>query len=68
MEELAKEQGVSPSYFARIVRLAYLAPDIVESIIDGKQPLSLTATKLVQVYDLPVEWAAQRRRLGFPPA
>lgn len=68
MEKLAEEQGVTPSYFARIVRLAYLAPDIVEAIIDGNQPVSLTATKLAQIYDLPIEWTAQRRRLGFPSA
>ncbi|NNC64616.1 MAG: hypothetical protein HKN84_07505 [Gammaproteobacteria bacterium] len=68
MEVLAKEQGVTPSYFARIVRLAYLAPDIVEAIVDGKQPATLTATKLARVYDLPIEWPAQRHRLGFPSA
>lgn len=55
INKLAKEQGVSPSYFASLVRLAYLAPDKVESIIDGKHPTSLTATKLAQVYDLPIE-------------
>ena len=67
METLAKVQGVAPSHFARSVRLAYLAPDIVEAIVDGRQPETLTATKLAQVYDLPIEWTAQRQRLGFPP-
>ena len=32
---LAKRQGVSPSYFTRLVRLSYLAPDISEAILDG---------------------------------
>src|SRR6516162_1448911 len=40
---LAKRQGVSPSYFTRLVRLSYLAPDITEAILDGRQPRDLTA-------------------------
>ena len=39
---LAKREGVSPSYFARLVRLSYLAPDITEAILDGRQPHVLT--------------------------
>src|SRR5246500_1080035 len=35
---LAKQEGVSPSYFPRLVRLNYLAPDITKAILDGKQP------------------------------
>jgi hypothetical protein len=35
---LAKQEGVSPSYFTRLVRLSYLAPDITEAILDGRQP------------------------------
>ena len=33
--ELAKREGVSPSYFTRLVRLSYLAPDITQAILDG---------------------------------
>ena len=39
---LAKAEGVSTSYVSLKVSLAFLAPDIVESIIDGNQPVSLT--------------------------
>ena len=42
---LAKRQGVSPSYFTRLVRLNYLAPDIIEAILDGHQPRDLAATR-----------------------
>ena len=34
--ELAKREGVSPSYFTRLVRLSYLAPDITQAILDGR--------------------------------
>jgi len=36
---LAKRQGVSPSYFTRLVRLSYLAPDITEAILDGRRSI-----------------------------
>ena len=35
---VAKREGVTPSYFTRIVRLSYLAPDIIQAILDGRQP------------------------------
>ena len=35
---LAKQAGVSPSYFTRLVRLSYLAPDIAQAVLDGRQP------------------------------
>jgi hypothetical protein len=44
---LAKLEGVSPSYFTRLVRLSYLAPDITQAILDGRQPSYLTADKLL---------------------
>src|SRR5215471_17347186 len=39
--ELARREGVSPSYFTRLVRLSYLAPDITQAILDGRQPRDL---------------------------
>ena len=44
--ELAKREGVSPSYFTRLIRLSYVAPDITQAILDGRQPPGLTADKL----------------------
>ena len=38
IEELAKAEGVTPSYMSRVLRLTLLAPDIVEAILDGRQP------------------------------
>ena len=60
---LAKELGVSARYLRKIIPCAFLAPDIVEAILDGRQPPELT---LAQIVDrLPTDWDAQRRRLGF---
>jgi site-specific DNA recombinase len=62
---LAKREGVSPSYFTRLVRLSYLAPDITEAILDGRQPPDLTADKLLAHSRLPLGWPEQRTVLGF---
>jgi site-specific DNA recombinase len=62
---IAKRQGVSPSYFTRLVRLSYLAPDITEAILDGRQPSDLTADKLLAHSRLPLGWHDQRTVLGF---
>ena len=65
---LAKREGVSPSYFTRLVRLSYLAPDIMQAILDGRQPRDLTADKLLAQSRLPLTWDEQRRVLGFRSA
>jgi hypothetical protein len=57
---LARELEVDSSYVARILRLTLLAPDIVESIIDGTEPDSLS---LGQLYQLPMGWEEQRKAL-----
>jgi site-specific DNA recombinase len=62
---LAEREGVSPSYFTRLVRLSYLAPDITQAILDGRQPRDLTADKLLAHSLLPLAWHEQRRVLGF---
>jgi len=62
---LAKQKGVSPSYFTRLLRLSYLAPDITQAILDGRQPRALTADKLLAHSRLPLAWGDQRTALGF---
>ena len=52
-------------HLVRMARLAYLAPDIIMAILEGRQPKSLTARTLLRITDLPLSWADQRRLLGF---
>ena len=56
--------SITPSYFTRIVRLSFLAPNITAAILDGRQPIELSALKL-SLASLPKEWSEQRRELGF---
>ena len=62
---LAVREGVSRSYLTRVVRLSYLAPDITQAILDGRQPRDLTAEKLLAHSRLPLAWHDQRTALGF---
>ncbi|MFD2252740.1 hypothetical protein FHS82_004202 [Pseudochelatococcus lubricantis] len=62
--ELAQANGVTPSYFTRIVRLGFLAPDITSAILDGQQPIELSAKQL-SLTSLPKDWSEQRREFGF---
>src|SRR5262249_17738971 len=63
LEEIAKSEGMVPSYATRLFRLTLLAPDIVSAILDGKQPPELTARKLMDDTRLPLDWSEQRRNL-----
>ena len=65
LEDVASQQDMGGPYAARLIRLNYLAPDIVAAILDGKQPVDLTATKLMADTRLPLDWRAQRAALGF---
>lgn len=64
--QIARDEGISPSEVSRIIRLAFLAPDIVKAVLDGRQPIELTPRRLMRIGELPLEWRSQRRLLGFP--
>ena len=59
VEEIAAAEKINTSFVSRILRLALLAPEIVEMIIDGLQPTDLTLAKLMKPF--PVEWKKQMR-------
>src|SRR5208337_181536 len=65
MAEIASQEGVDKSYVSRVMTLAFLAPDITESIIAGRQPADLSVEKLTKRIDLPLDWGRQRQLLGF---
>ena len=62
LNELAEAEKINPSYLTRIYRLTLLAPDIVEAILDGRQPRTLQLADLMD--DMPVEWDRQRKMFG----
>ncbi|WP_340318019.1 recombinase family protein [Rhizorhabdus argentea] len=65
IEQMAAEIGVSRDYFGVLLRVSYLAPDIVTAILDGSQPIQLNRQRLARATNLPVDWQEQREMLGF---
>lgn len=59
--ELAEREGIAPSYMTRVLRLTLLAPNIVDSILDGRQAPGVTLVRVLQ--PLPWEWASQEEAL-----
>ncbi len=56
--DIAQAEGVSAAYIYATVRLAWLAPDIVDAIVNGRQPPRLTATELFRLSGhLPLGWS-----------
>lgn len=60
--EIARAEELMPTTVGRLLRLARLAPDIVEQSMRGCQPRRLTLLWLMR-HDIPVLWADQRRML-----
>ncbi|WP_370287453.1 hypothetical protein [Roseomonas sp. HF4] len=57
INELAAAEKINSSYVSRVLRLTLLAPDIVEAILDGRQPEGTTLPALMQPF--PVDWEGQ---------
>ncbi len=64
MAELAIEAGVGGSYFTRILRLSFLAPDVVMAILRDRHPIELNAKRLVNETRIPITWEEQHATLG----
>ena len=50
LAELAAAEKINPSYVSRVLRLTLLAPDIIDAILDGRQPPKLTLAKALRPF------------------
>jgi hypothetical protein len=57
IDELAAAEKINSSYVSRLLRLTLLSPQIVEAILDGRQPEGMTLPGLMEPF--PVEWEQQ---------
>jgi len=62
IEEIAAKEKINSSYVGRLLRMTLLAPNIVEAILDGRQPAQMTLAGLMRPFA--VSWAEQARPLG----
>ena len=63
MHEIAQREKLSQRRIARLVDLAFLAPDIVEAIVNGRQPVTLTSDALIKS-EHRMLWAEQQARIA----
>ena len=61
--DLAEQEGVTDAYVCRLLPLTCLAPDLVEAILDGRQPKGLRLAEMLG--NGPLVWTAQRESVGF---
>lgn len=59
IDDVAHEESLTASYVTRLVRVAFLAPDIVAGLLAGKH-CDLTASKLIADTRFPLDWGKQR--------
>ena len=62
MTELAKKVGIHLSYVSRVVKAGLLAPDLLQMVLEGRQPAALTVEHLLE--ELPATWVKQREFFG----
>ena len=63
MTDLARKNKVTQRYVAHLIKLAFLAPDIMKAIVHGDVPQNLTLDQLKAGF--PLDWDEQRKVLGF---
>ncbi|WP_062309653.1 recombinase family protein [Polynucleobacter sinensis] len=65
VSEIAMQEGIASNAVTRLIYRAFLAPDIVRSIMNGTQPATLNSGLLKTIVPLPLDWDEQRKLLGF---
>ena len=58
VSELAEAEKLDRSFVSHVLHLTLLAPELVEAILDGKQPGTLQLQPLMRGF--PVEWDKQK--------
>ncbi len=61
ISEMAVAEKIERGYLGTLLRLTLLAPDLVEAILNGRQPEGVTLPRLLE--GVPVRWAYQREHL-----
>ena len=55
----------SKAHRQELLRLSWLAPDILSAIVEGRRPVTLTGRRLLRTANLPLNWQQQRELFGF---
>lgn len=64
IDDIAKNEGLSREYVGKVLRMNYLAPDIVTAIVDGVYPKKMSLNRIFEK-EIPLLWSEQRIKYGF---
>lgn len=64
LSAIGSAHGRCRTRLGKLIALSCMAPDIIQAVLEGRQPASLTARTLLRT-ELPIAWDAQRQLLGF---
>ena len=64
IDDIAKNEGLSREYVGKVLRMNYLAPDIVTAIVDGVYPKKMSLNQIFEK-EIPLLWSEQRIKYGF---
>ena len=64
LQKIASREGRCRKQLTQLVKLGWISPRIVELIVEGRQPSTLSRKRLMEI-DLPLAWSEQERLLGF---
>ena len=67
LSSIARAEGVTAAYVRQLIGAAFLAPDLVTRIVEGRQPPWLTALSLKTMLPLPSDWGEQRAIIAAGP-
>ncbi|MEO8882451.1 MAG: hypothetical protein ABI377_03385, partial [Devosia sp.] len=62
--EIATAESITGSKVTALLQLAFLSPELVDHIVRGTQPISLSAEQLIRGEEIPMRWSAQQRRFS----
>ena len=57
--------GYTDRHLYKLLRLSWLAPDILAAIVEGRQPAELNGRRVLRAANVPLSWSDQRKYFGF---
>ncbi len=63
--QLARTAGISAAWITKVLRLQFLAPELVKMILAGTQPPQISAAAVTKSGVLPIDWSEQHRFFGL---
>jgi hypothetical protein len=64
ISDIARTEKLPRTYIGSLIPLAFLAPDITEAILGGRQPIDVTLDRILKLSPLPLDWPTQRQALA----